>query len=93
MICLADNGIVHGDLACRNVLVYRMDNSEPRRNLVNLTDFGFTRASTFYSVTSSTRSSTLTVIPVRYAASELLQDTDRPIYSQKSDIYSMGALM
>jgi serine/threonine protein kinase len=93
MICLADNGIVHGDLACRNVLVFQMNNTEPQLNLVKLTDFGLTRTSTLYSVISSTVSTTLTVIPIRYAAPELLQDADKSIYSEKSDIYSIGVLM
>lgn len=93
MICLADNDIVHGDLACRNVLVYQMNNSEPELNLVKLTDFGLTRTSTLYSVINSTVSTTLTVIPVRYVAPELLQNTNKSIYSEKSDIYSMGVLM
>ena len=53
MICLADNGIVHGDLACRNVLVFQSDSTEPKKNLVKLTDFGLTRESTLYSIVDS----------------------------------------
>ena len=83
MICLADNHIVHGDLACRNVLVYELDEREPSRTSVKLTDFGLTRVSTV--------ASTTTVIPIRYAAPELL--ANEPLYSEKSDVYSMGVLM
>jgi serine/threonine protein kinase len=93
MICLADNRIVHGDLACRNVLIYELHDSEPSKNVVKLTDFGLTRTSTLFSLASSTVSTTLTVIPIRYAAPELIHDADKPIYSEKSDIYSMGVLM
>ncbi len=46
---LAYNGIVHGDLACRNVLIFRFDPIEPKRNLVKLTDFGLSRFSAIYS--------------------------------------------
>ena len=83
MVCLADNHIVHGDLACRNVLVYELDDREPSRNLVKLTDFGLTRVSTV--------TTTSTVIPIRYAAPELIGG--QPVYSEKSDVYSMGVLM
>lgn len=93
MICLADNGIVHGDLACRNVLVFRFNNEDPQANLVKLTDFGLTRASTLYSVVDSTASATLIIIPCRYAAPEILRNADISNYSEKSDVYSMGALM
>ncbi len=93
MICLADNGIVHGDLACRNVLVFRSHASEPRENLVKLTDFGLTRASTVYSVVGSPVMTTMTIIPLRYAAPEILRNPDHQSYSEKSDVYSMGVVM
>jgi serine/threonine protein kinase len=93
MMFLADNGIVHGDLACRNVLVFRSDPTEPKKNLVKLTDFGLTRASSLYSVVDNPTRTTMTIIPLRYAAPELLQDTSRLKYSEKSDMYSMGTLM
>jgi tRNA A-37 threonylcarbamoyl transferase component Bud32 len=35
MICLADNGIVHGDLARKNVLVFQYQTNNPDKNLVN----------------------------------------------------------
>ncbi|CAF3649601.1 unnamed protein product [Rotaria sp. Silwood1] len=93
MIYLADYGIVHGDLACRNVLVFRFNDADPQQNLVKLTDFGLTRASTLYSVVGSTASTTLVVVPLRYAAPEILQSAGLSNYSEKSDVYSMGILM
>ncbi|CAF1331586.1 unnamed protein product [Rotaria magnacalcarata] len=93
MIYLANYGIVHGDLACRNVLVFRFHNSNPQENLVKLTDFGLTRASTLYSVVGSTASTTLVVVPLRYAVPEILQSSGLSNYSEKSDVYSMGILM
>jgi serine/threonine protein kinase len=93
MICLADNGIVHGDLACRNVLVFRSNSTEPKENLVKLTDFGLTRGSSVYSIVDSPSMSTMTIIPVRYAAPEILRNPDPSSYSEKSDVYSMGVLM
>ena len=93
MIYLANYGIVHGDLACRNVLVFRFNHWKPGGNLVKLTDFGLTRASSLYSVIGSTASTTLAVIPLRYAAPEILQSAGLTNYSEKSDVYSMGVLM
>ncbi|CAF1099806.1 unnamed protein product, partial [Didymodactylos carnosus] len=43
MVFLAYNDIIHGDLACRNILVFRFDERDPRRNLVKITDFGLSR--------------------------------------------------
>ncbi|CAF1064305.1 unnamed protein product [Rotaria sordida] len=93
MVYLADYGIVHGDLACRNVLVFRFNDVDPQQNLVKLTDFGLTRASTLYSVVGSTAATTLVVVPLRYAAPEILQSSGLSNYSEKSDVYSMGILM
>lgn len=53
MICLANNGIVHGDLACRNILVFQMHPTNHKENLVKLTDFGLTRESKLYPVVDS----------------------------------------
>jgi serine/threonine protein kinase len=93
MICLADNGIVHGDLACRNVLVFQYHPNDPEENVVKLTDFGLTRGSKLYSVVDGSSMSTMTIIPTRYAAPEILHDANRSNYSEKSDVYSMGVLM
>ncbi|CAF4150727.1 unnamed protein product [Adineta steineri] len=93
MICLADNGIIHGDLACRNVLVFRFNSIEPNGNLVKLTDFGLTRGSTIYSMVDSPSMTTMTTIPIRYVAPEILRNPDKLNYSEKSDVYSMGVLM
>jgi hypothetical protein len=93
MICLADNGIVHGDLACRNVLVFQYHTTDPDKNLVKLTDFGLTRGSKLYSVVDSPSMSTMTIIPIRYAAPEILRNPNKLNYSEKSDVYSVGVLM
>ena len=93
MICLADNQIIHGDLACRNVLVFRSNPNQSTEILVKLTDFGLTRTSSLFSVIDSPASATLTMIPIRYAAPELLLDASSHSYSEKSDVYSFGVLM
>jgi serine/threonine protein kinase len=93
MICLADNQIIHGDLACRNVLVFRSSPNQSTEILVKLTDFGLTRASPLFSIMDSPASTTMTVIPIRHAAPEILLDASPNSYSEKSDVYSFGILM
>jgi serine/threonine protein kinase len=93
MVCLVDNGIIHGDLACRNILVFRYNPHQPKENIVKLTDFGLTHGSTVYSMVDSPSMSTMTIVPVRYAAPEILRSSERSNYSEKSDVYSMGVLM
>jgi len=61
---LAYNGIVHGDLACRNVLIFRFDPIEPKKNLVKLTDFGLSRFSTIYSSVIGSVSTTTIYVSV-----------------------------
>jgi serine/threonine protein kinase len=43
MSYLALNNVVHGDLACRNVLVFRFDEKNSRNIVVKVTDFGLSR--------------------------------------------------
>jgi serine/threonine protein kinase len=93
MICLADNGIVHGDLACRNVLVFKSNPMEPKKNLVKLTDFGLTRGSSLYSIVNTPTKTVMSIVPMRYVAPEILRNTNPSNYSEKSDVYSMGVLM
>lgn len=94
MSFLACNNVVHGDLACRNVLVFRFDEANPKNIIVKVTDFGLSRHSKIYAVTSSAVRTTLNIVPVRYAAPEILAVNVTPDdYTEKSDIYSMGVLM
>jgi serine/threonine protein kinase len=93
MIFLAQKSIIHGNLACRNVLVFQMNPSNPKKNLVKLTDFGFIRGSNLYSFIDNQATTTMKIIPIRSAAPELLKNPKKPEYSEKSDVYSMGVLM
>ncbi|CAF2033489.1 unnamed protein product [Rotaria magnacalcarata] len=93
MVYLVNYGIVHGDLACRNALVFRFHNSNPQENLVKLTDFGLIRPSTLYLVVGSTASTANLLVLVRYAAPEILPIEGFSNYSKKSDVHSMGILM
>ena len=93
MIYLTDNGIIHGNLACRNVLVFHLNVTEPKKNLVKLTDFGLTCGSAIFSTVASPSMTTMTTIPTRYVAPEILRNLVKSSYSEKSDVYSMGVLM
>ncbi|CAF1052193.1 unnamed protein product [Rotaria magnacalcarata] len=89
MTYLAYNRVTHGDLACRNILVFRFDKYNPENNLVKLTDFGLTRHSSIY-ISVDNGSARNDCIPIRYAAPELIQDQK---CSEKTDMYSMGVTM
>ena len=94
MSYLALNNVVHGDLACRNVLVFRFDENSPRNNVVKVTDFGLSRHSRIYSQAATAAQTALTIIPTRYCAPEILsQRVTANDYSEKSDVYSFGVLM
>jgi serine/threonine protein kinase len=94
LICLSDNDIVHGDVACRHVLAFRLHPTIPERNLFKLTDFGLTKASTVFSVVDSVPDTVLSVKPIRYCAPEILNKKSGHLnYSEKSDVYSMGVLI
>ncbi len=43
MSYLASKNIVHGDLACRNILVFKFHHTNSHEILVKLTDFGFAK--------------------------------------------------
>jgi serine/threonine protein kinase len=94
MSFLAHNKIVHGDLACRNILVFDFDETDSKRIVVKVTDFGLSRGSSIYKTTSTSACSTLNIIPYRYTAPEVLQNPNsKELYTEKSDMYSMGVLM
>ncbi|CAF1038583.1 unnamed protein product [Didymodactylos carnosus] len=94
MVFLVHNGIIHGDLACRNILVFRFDEQEPRQNLVKITDFGLSRHSSIYATANSVARTTLNIVPTRYAAPEILNNNGKSSsYTEKSDVYSMGITM
>lgn len=88
MIYMVDQKVIHGDLCCENVLVFRMDSATVEENLVKLTNFNL--ACHDNSVLSDKQQM---VIPVRYCAPEVLQNTDRSNDSELADVYSMGVLM
>ena len=67
---LASQGIVHRDLACRNILV-------GENKTVKISDFGLARENYFYIKTTDGR------LPVRWMAIESI--TDR-VYTTKSDV-------
>jgi serine/threonine protein kinase len=89
MSYVASKKIVHGDLGCRNVLVYKIDSFEPKNTLVKITDFGLARRLDYPSSTNENSS----IIPIRYCAPEILENNNQKNYSEKSDVYSMSVLM
>lgn len=89
MSYLVKKSVVHGDLGCRNILVYQFDSKNVKNTLVKITDFGLARSLNNPTCVTADPS----VIPVRYCAPEILQRNDLSSYSEKSDVYSMGVAM
>ncbi|CAF3845152.1 unnamed protein product [Rotaria sordida] len=81
LIFLTEQNIVHGDLACRNVLVFEYDRINASRNLVKLTDFGISRR--------SGAETSLDIISILSSAPEVLRSKT---YSEKSDIWALAVL-
>ncbi|CAF3626311.1 unnamed protein product [Rotaria sp. Silwood1] len=88
MSFIARKKIVHCDLGCRNVLVFNVDPTEAKNNLVKITDFGLARW-----IDEPPSNENKSVIPVRFCAPEILRNKRHSDYSEKSDVYSMGVLM
>jgi serine/threonine protein kinase len=86
MIFLSKNGIIHGDLACRNVVVFKTNPDNPKNNLVKLIDFGLTQD-------NSKLTDANIDLPIRYVAKEILLSKGRSGYSEKSEVYSFAVLM
>ena len=89
MSYMASKSMVHADLGCRNILVYRIDTATPRKTLVKITDFGLSRA---LDNPSCVNRDTF-ILPIRYCAPEILRFNQLPSYTEQSDVYSMGVLM
>ncbi|CAF4886950.1 unnamed protein product [Rotaria sp. Silwood1] len=88
MIYITNQGVVHGNLCCSNVLVFRMNPTNSLENLVKLTDFSMARTKDYPYVDNE-----LTAISVRYCAPENLKSTDQSNYSEAADVYSLRVLM
>ncbi|CAF0780593.1 unnamed protein product [Adineta steineri] len=97
MIFLSSKNIIHGDLACRNVLVFRLDDEEPKKALVKLTDFGISRGNCMYSKIDAVNTA-IDIVPIRSSPPEVLANIDDDddtvdVFTEKLDMYAMGVLM
>jgi serine/threonine protein kinase len=88
MIYITQQNLVHGDLRCSNVLVFQINQSNPKETLVKLKNFSSAHRNN-PSVVKDRRSR----IPVRHCALEILRSAGQSNYSELSDVYSMGVLM
>lgn len=85
------NGIIHKDLALRNILVFFFDKQHPERIRIKISDFGMSSimdtssSSYYYSAADSDGP-----LPIRWMAPEALS---RNKWSEKSDVYSFGVLV
>ena len=76
MIYITNQGIVHGDLRCENVLVFQMNSSNASENVVKLTNFSMAGAKNSPYIDHRP-----TAISVRYCPPEILKNTDEINYT------------
>jgi len=79
---LENNGVLHRDMACRNLLATKINDEYA----VKCCDFGLSKESSYYyaKVSSSTK------IPIRWSAPEILKGKK---YTSKADVWSFGITM
>jgi serine/threonine protein kinase len=92
MECLHSHGIVHKDLAARNILIFSFDLTCAEKVSVKISDFGMSSlldsegtSSSYYYGQAGQRE-----LPVRWMAAEALE---RNKWSEKSDVFSFGVLV
>jgi len=86
-----NNGIIHKDLAARNILVFACEENAPVRIMVKVSDFGLSSALEHSSsVYYSSGAGASRALSVRWMAPESLRKNR---WSAKSDVYSFGVLI
>ena len=83
MIALSGAGMVHRDLATRNVLVFAFDANDPAATIVKITDFGLA-VDRMYQTHATVQGDEL---PFRWMPPEALR---RRRFSEKSDVWAFG---
>lgn len=83
---LAEMGIVHGDLAARNALLFEFQADDARATSVKISDFGLSRGvyNRSYAVGAAGEAR-----PTRWLAREVLQQNR---FSEKSDVWAFAVL-
>jgi serine/threonine protein kinase len=80
---LVEEGLIHRDLALRNVLVFRFHPTDPKAVRVKVTDYGLSREGRYYYGGDDD-------LPMRWMPPEALE---RRSWSEKSDVWAFGTLM
>ena len=83
MARIAEAGVLHRDLALRNILAHTFD-ATTGRVLIKVSDFGLSKQGMYYYAAAN-------AVPVRWTAPEALGNRNK--FSVKSDVYSLGVVV
>ena len=83
MKLVVEAGLIHRDLALRNVLVFALDPSDHKSVRVKVADYGLTKKGTYYYGGNA-------CLPMRWMPPEALKKRK---WSEKSDVWAFGVLL
>ena len=84
MATLSDSGLIHRDLAIRNVLVFAFDEANPATTRVKITDFGLAMDRLYQTHAYGAQNED---VPFRWMPPEALK---KRRFSEKSDVWAFG---
>ena len=84
LIAIHEHGILHRDIAARNIMIMALDADDAKKTVVKVADYGI---STMLGAQDQLQTAGATVVPIRWMAPEAIAER---LWSKQSDIWSYG---